>query len=508
MKRNKKNNKGFSLIELVAAIAILMIVVIPLLQAFTTSASLTSRAKKIGEATAAAQNIQETIEALSVKDFKNLDNKNVATMLEPMGDSVERSEATENDDGSTSMTVKNLKSGSGTYDAKVTFSLGTESSSGIGIINNTDIAKYTNLETAFVQCGSTGLDKNPDEQADTEFITTKKYKEATDAEKEVLLKNKSRRIVVEIKTEEDTERNVLLVYEKVSFCYIYGTAGYTATLKQASTNGGKSVNNIKRNSKYDENDPTSTYYDGVDVELDYDMFPNGYEMSLEKDDEGAYKDTFIAYLMYYPYFSFQDDSENGIKTIDDDYIEFLIDTNDDNQNNAPLNTQFFVVKMWPLERETIDDTSTSVSGDTSKIINWKKIDLGTKDSNYKVNIIETRNEAYNDYVKDSFENDILKMGVRLYTNVRCNLETGKLYSTGDLANKFSYKVRLPAKTFTIFDKQYTLYDVKVNDEIRYEDALVKHEKEDRLYSVKIEIYDSGKIDDGKVVHTLEANKLT
>lgn len=503
MKRNKKNNKGFSLIELVAAVAILMIVVIPLLQAFTTSASLTSKAKKIGEATAAAQNIQETIEALSVKDFQNLDNKNVASMLETMGDSVERSETTENSDGSTSMTVTNLKSGSGTYDAKVTFSLGSENYSGIGIINNTDIAKYTNLETAFVQCGSTGLDKNPDDQADTEYMTTDKYKNDNDS-----IKTKSRRIVVEIKTEEDTERNVLLVYEKVSFCYIYGNKGYTATNYQASTNGGKSVNNIKRNSNYNEDDPTSTYYEGVDVEIDYDMFPNGHEMSLEKDDEGAYKDTYTAYLMYYPYFSFQNDSENGITTKDDDYIEFLIDTNDDNQENAPLNTQFFVVKMWPLERETVDETSASGSSDTSKVINWKPVELGTKDSDYKVNIIETRNKAYNNYVKNEFDNNILKMGIRLYTNVRCNLKTGKLYDAGDFNSRFAYKVRLPAKTFTILDKNYTLYDVKVNDEIRYEDALVKHEKEDRLYSVKIEIYDSGKIDDGKAVHTLEANKLT
>ena len=71
MKHLNKNNKGFSLVELLISVAILAVVALPLLQVFTLSAKLTGKARASGEATAAAQNIQETIEARGVANILN-----------------------------------------------------------------------------------------------------------------------------------------------------------------------------------------------------------------------------------------------------------------------------------------------------------------------------------------------------------------------------------------------------------------------------------------------------
>lgn len=62
----KKNNKGFSLVELLIGISILAVVVTPLIHTFVTSAKTTSRAKEIRNQTLAAQNVLETYEATNL----------------------------------------------------------------------------------------------------------------------------------------------------------------------------------------------------------------------------------------------------------------------------------------------------------------------------------------------------------------------------------------------------------------------------------------------------------
>ena len=57
------NHRGFSLVELLVAVVILGIVVAPLLHTFVTSANTAARARKLGDATLAAQNLAERVEA-------------------------------------------------------------------------------------------------------------------------------------------------------------------------------------------------------------------------------------------------------------------------------------------------------------------------------------------------------------------------------------------------------------------------------------------------------------
>ena len=62
-RRGLSGNGGFSLVELLVAVIILGIIVSPLLHTFVTGAVTASKSRKMGDATLAAQNISEAIEA-------------------------------------------------------------------------------------------------------------------------------------------------------------------------------------------------------------------------------------------------------------------------------------------------------------------------------------------------------------------------------------------------------------------------------------------------------------
>jgi prepilin-type N-terminal cleavage/methylation domain-containing protein len=63
----KKNNSGFSLVELIVTVTILAIIVVPLLRAFVISAQTNAKAKERLRATDLAQNIMENMEAYGLE---------------------------------------------------------------------------------------------------------------------------------------------------------------------------------------------------------------------------------------------------------------------------------------------------------------------------------------------------------------------------------------------------------------------------------------------------------
>lgn len=67
--KHRKNNKGFSLLELLVAVAVLAIIVIPLLHSFVTAAKTNAKAKKIMEATTAGQNVIEEVKSADFSDY-------------------------------------------------------------------------------------------------------------------------------------------------------------------------------------------------------------------------------------------------------------------------------------------------------------------------------------------------------------------------------------------------------------------------------------------------------
>ena len=69
VKPAKLNNQGLTLVELLVAVTILGIIVAPLLHTFVTSAYTAKKSREYGDATTAAQNIIEAIEATDTEDL-------------------------------------------------------------------------------------------------------------------------------------------------------------------------------------------------------------------------------------------------------------------------------------------------------------------------------------------------------------------------------------------------------------------------------------------------------
>jgi len=69
MVRTHRNNKGFTLVELMLAMTILAIIVVPLLRAFVMGSLTNSKASKIQRATNCAQNLIENLKGTTVSDL-------------------------------------------------------------------------------------------------------------------------------------------------------------------------------------------------------------------------------------------------------------------------------------------------------------------------------------------------------------------------------------------------------------------------------------------------------
>lgn len=69
MQRKERNNKGFTLVELLVAITVLAIIVVPFLQGFVTAARTNLKAKKLQNATTLATNTMEEVKANSLENL-------------------------------------------------------------------------------------------------------------------------------------------------------------------------------------------------------------------------------------------------------------------------------------------------------------------------------------------------------------------------------------------------------------------------------------------------------
>lgn len=119
---NQKQNKGFTLIEVLIAITILGIIVIPLLHAFVTSANVNAKSKRIMDATTLAQNIMEEFKASSLEG-----------MLEQFTvDDVDE------EDGTYLLSQVNVASGSSNYDVSVLVSKNENGTNNLANINSMD----------------------------------------------------------------------------------------------------------------------------------------------------------------------------------------------------------------------------------------------------------------------------------------------------------------------------------------------------------------------------------
>ena len=159
-RRKKRGNEGFSLVELLVAVIILGIIVGPLLHTFVTGAVTASKSRKIGDATLAAQNISETVEAntlaaLLTNPAKEFDCSSGTVYVMPSGST---EEANAEPMSSVSYTesyyqfrLRGLKAGNCSFNAKVVLNAQPGNETAFSKINAAAVSDYSSMDAVYSQ---------------------------------------------------------------------------------------------------------------------------------------------------------------------------------------------------------------------------------------------------------------------------------------------------------------------------------------------------------------------
>lgn len=406
MKHLNKNNKGFSLVELLISVAILAVVALPLLQVFTLSAKLTGKARVSGEATAAAQNIQETIEARGVANIlnQNTDGTVKDSVALSMFGNVDQADTSF--EGDSTVVLRSLSVGDKKFDARVLFDpIGSEKAiyedkygnsinRSIYTINGKSIAQYTDMSGTFSQ--SFVSSQNPDDIAGQDFSLA--HPDGTPT-------TRKRTVIVDV-TSADDPNGGYLVYVDVTFSYAY-------TYKTGSATGLKdTINEV------------------------YNIFPSGKHI----DD---YNTEVACFLMYYAFYEY-----NGTEN-------FTINIDRYNEN-SDLQFKLFLVKQIPMVKNS-EDRYVNVLDPTAGTAGSRIL---TKDRKYAFAISEFHNTRYQ-ITTDAAGRPTDEM-MNVYTNANRQLENRNLEVTG----AYSYKIKSPHSSgYFYFYKESILRNQLVRTEV-------------------------------------------
>ncbi len=299
----KKNNKGFSLVELLVGVAILGIISIPLMNVFMVSTNTYVTGREIGEATLVAQNLAEKIE------------------LENFGDIISKPEILGGDNNTVPaytdfnlnqyiLNLSGLENGTSEFDAKITFNAGEvegDVDSLYESINDNEIALFNSMDALFVQNkyieGEDYQTSNdPDEISYEQVVNLVKY-EAFWLSDEQLANavTKDREIIINI---EETEDGIVgtVVYE-----YEFVFAIRTTTASELRYNS--------------ETNP-------LECRKEFSLFSIPYDLDA---NNGRYPSV---YLLYHPYYD-----NNGTRT--DEVIR--IENNINGAEKLPI--EFYIIKQ-------------------------------------------------------------------------------------------------------------------------------------------------------------------
>lgn len=145
----KPNNRGFTLVELLIAVLILSIITVPLLHTFVTSAQMAAKSRRTGDATTAAQNIVETVEASGVSDVLSTAESDFSDVAALFGPGVTANVVPDGTNGGGTVMLTGLSSGSSTFDARV--ALDPSPYRDDGDINSKKITQYTAMDAVYQQ---------------------------------------------------------------------------------------------------------------------------------------------------------------------------------------------------------------------------------------------------------------------------------------------------------------------------------------------------------------------
>lgn len=167
MDKAVKNNKGFSLVELILGVLILAIIVSPLLHSMITSANISNKGKNVRNATMAAQNVVEEVKSLGSQQLidKVLTDPDYSfykrvcdgasgqySYLAMTNDEID---ALTGDEEHYYIGIGGVTASTASYDAIVTLDAEEHY-----VLNAVEMAVYTSMDAVFTQ--PSGAAENPD----------------------------------------------------------------------------------------------------------------------------------------------------------------------------------------------------------------------------------------------------------------------------------------------------------------------------------------------------------
>ena len=454
MRRIKSNNKGFSLVELIAAVAILGVVCTPLIRSFAISYRTANRAVEISEASIAGQNVLEAFDARPVSEFQGgdasgiiggmLGSGNSAAGIYPLGEVEE--------DGSFEVAIDNARAGNSVYDIKVSLSPGDNpeevnvsqsTSSGLFVINDKPIAQYANMDAVSSQSNISA--KDPDQKVETFMQTYVSANSDTVSSKPIY---KSRLTTLTI-----TEKDGL----------INGDLRYNYTYKYTNLKNGKTIQKTK------------TY--------SYNIFPGGYK-PVTKDGSIA---VYIMYRPFYPVVTNVDSSGNVTYERVDTDTEYGADYFRIINQNTARTAQAADMRLFLYKQQLPEELINA----------YNSVD-GLK----YTGSIRLVNPSVPKFVSASADRKAL-----VYTNATLQLQGenqipdftfGVFTSTTDVYPDTNY-IRTIDGELVRKEKQIRIYNIKI--EIYKGDSFIQPETlEDGTVS------DARFADDAKVIYTVEGSK--
>lgn len=261
----KQNKKGMTLVELIVAVAILGVVVSPLLHSFLTAQTVEKKARKIGEATNAAQNIQEVLDSTNVFSFKNGDSSLKALL--------DCDSMNEQSDGS--VKISSIKSGTSSYDAKVIFGEGEPGADEHNPEEGSDAFYQLNSKTIVDYCEPDGSFAQPyNDESDPDKISDTYFKADTNQNS---WSTKTREIIIDISADYGSGSVIEKTYVTLTYRYTY---------------------------KYEKSEVNSSGISTgkpIPVEYTKDIIYSVIPAGADPHDDGS---MISVYIMYYPFYQF------------------------------------------------------------------------------------------------------------------------------------------------------------------------------------------------------------
>ncbi len=376
------NNKGFSLVELLVAVAVMTVLALPILQMFTLSTRITARSKSIGEATAAAQNVLETMQVRGLNNFMGKSGVNMSDhlALKMLGEN-EIDSSNTRVEGNT-ISIKGVSSGSNTFDTKIYFDpdgrsfdedgnlaeiSGKDVMRSFGLtVNNKLIAQYTDMSGTYSQAFSPS--QNPDE------IMKKEFESLYPGES---YDTRTRTVNIDVTSEPDEENGSgYLVYVDITFSYSVTPRprGYT------------------------------------DITVTFNVFPAGKHID-------SYDEEVSCFIMYFPFY------ENSVIENFNIYV-------DRNNDDSDLKFKAFIIKQVPwivrADGSLVNalDPAAGIAGSV----------VLSKDRTYRMRINEYHNRKF---VLPDSSDQLTDEHMNVYTN--CNRQLAD--QTRFITNPITYRIR-------------------------------------------------------------------